>query len=103
MGVAMERLASCGAVYVTHAVSTKTYDVGFCPKSCCILGPVKKKKTQVGLRVRGILIYFCGFSIWQCAAGGRMEERRTHQKIKNKKINPFLPWKCEFGFSQTTI
>ncbi|CAK9261614.1 unnamed protein product [Sphagnum jensenii] len=52
MGVAMERLASCGAVYVTHAVSTKTYDVGFCPKSCCILGPVKKKKkTQVGLRI----------------------------------------------------
>jgi hypothetical protein len=53
MGVAMERLASCGAVFVTHAVSTKTYDVGFCPKRCCILGPVKKnKKTQVGLRVR---------------------------------------------------
>ncbi len=68
MGVAMERLASCGAVYVTHAVSTKTYDVGFCPKSCCILGPVKKKKkTQVGLRVRGF--FLGGFSIWLCAAG----------------------------------
>jgi hypothetical protein len=64
MGVAMERLASCGAVYVTHAVSTKTYDVGFCPKSCCILGPVKKKeKTQVGLRIGKSRRHGKGFAV----------------------------------------
>jgi hypothetical protein len=79
MGVAMERLASCGAVYVTHAVSTKTYDVGFCPKSCCILGPVKKKKkTHVGLRVRGFFIWWV-FDLAVCC-GSKNGGEKDHPK-----------------------